>query len=104
MDMETKGLKILIHASTWFAPVLVPIIVYLVVSDREVKSLSLQALVFHLVMGVLIGFSWVFSWVLIGIPFLIVFSIMAVVVPVLGIIRALQERPFRYPIVGSWFS
>ncbi|GGE15094.1 hypothetical protein GCM10011571_15790 [Marinithermofilum abyssi] len=104
MDMATKGLKILIHASTWFAPVLVPIIVYLVVSDREVKSLSLQALVFHLVMGVLIGLSWVFSWVLIGIPFLIVFSIMAVVVPVLGIIRALQERPFRYPIVGSWFS
>ena len=102
--MEHKGLKILIHASTWFAPVLVPIIVYFLSSNREVKSLSLQAVIFHLVMGVLISISIFFSWILIGIPFLIVFGLMALIAPIMGIIRALDDRPFRYPIIGSLFA
>jgi hypothetical protein len=102
--LGNKGLKILIHASTWFAPVLVPIIVYLVISDREVKNLSLQALVFHLVMGILISVSAFFSWILIGIPFLIIFGLIALIAPIMGIVYALKGRPFRYPIVGSWFS
>ena len=102
--MEHKGLKILIHASTWFAPVLVPIIVYFLSSNREVKSLSLQAVIFHLVMGVLISISIFFSWILIGIPFLIVFGLMALIAPIMGIIRALDDRPFRYPIIGALFA
>ncbi|MBO9128961.1 DUF4870 domain-containing protein [Bacillus sp. 165] len=102
--MEHKGLKILIHASTWFAPVLAPLIVYLLISDRDIKSLSLQAVVFHFVIGILIGISAFFSWVLIGLPFLVVFSLMALIVPIIGIIRAANDRPFQYPIVGSWFK
>jgi uncharacterized membrane protein len=101
--MENKGLKILIHASTWFAPVLVPLIVFLVISDQGLKSLSLQALVFHFVIWLLITVSAFFSWILIGIPFLIIFGAIALIAPIIGIIRALQDRPFRYPIVGSWF-
>jgi len=102
--MEHKGLKILVHASTWFAPVLVPIIVYFLTSNREVKSLSLQAIIFHLVIGVLISISIFFSWILIGIPFLIIFGLMALIAPIMGIIRALDDRPFRYPIIGSLFA
>lgn len=102
--MEHKGLKILVHASTWFAPVLVPIIVYFLTSNREVKSLSLQAIIFHLVIGVLISISIFFSWILIGIPFLIVFGLMALIAPIMGIIRALDDRPFRYPIIGGLFA
>ncbi|SEM84998.1 DUF4870 domain-containing protein [Lihuaxuella thermophila] len=102
--MANKGIKILIHASTWFAPVLVPVIAYLVLSDREVKNLSLQALVFHLIMGILISVSAFFSWILIGIPFLIIFGLIALIAPIMGIIYALRDRPFRYPIIGSWFS
>lgn len=100
--MEHKGLRVLIHASTWFAPVLVPIIVYLLISDREVKNLALQAVIFHIVIGLLIAVSAFFSWVLIGLPFLIVFGLMAIIAPIIGILRAINDRPFRYPIVGSW--
>ncbi|MGA9172642.1 MAG: DUF4870 domain-containing protein [Thermoactinomyces sp.] len=100
--MEMKGLKILIHASTWFAPILVPIIVWLVIKDYEIRKLSMQALVFHIVMGVLIGFSIVFSFLLIGIPFLIIFGLMALIAPIIGIIRALNDEPFNYPI-AKWF-
>ncbi|MDC2866381.1 MULTISPECIES: DUF4870 domain-containing protein [unclassified Bacillus (in: firmicutes)] len=102
--MEHKGLKIFIHASTWFAPVLVPFIIFLVSSDREIKNLSLQAVIFHFVIGVLIGISAFFSWVLIGIPFLIIFGLMALITPIIGIVRALNDRPFQYPIVGSWLK
>jgi uncharacterized protein len=100
--LEVKGLKILIHASTWFAPILVPIIVWLVIKDYKIRKLSMQALVFHIVMGVLIGFSIVFSFLLIGIPFLIIFGLMALIAPIIGIIRALNDEPFNYPI-AKWF-
>jgi uncharacterized membrane protein len=102
--MENKGLKIFIHASTWFAPVLVPFIIFLVSSDREIKSLSLQAVIFHFVIGVLIAISVFFSWVLIGIPFLIIFGLVALITPIIGIVRALKNRPFQYPIVGAWLK
>ncbi|MCP1123681.1 hypothetical protein CN326_06270 [Bacillus sp. AFS018417] len=102
--MENKGLKIFIHASTWFAPVLVPFIIFLVSSDREIKSLSLQAVIFHFVIGVLIAISVFFSWVLIGIPFLIIFGLIALITPIVGIVRAIKGRPFQYPIVGSWLK
>ncbi|MFJ7729312.1 DUF4870 domain-containing protein [Neobacillus sp. NPDC097160] len=101
--MENKGFKILIHASTWFAPILVPILTYFIISDREIKSLSLQALVFHIVIGILISVSAFFSWILIGIPFLIIFGLIAIIAPIVGIVKAFNERPFRYPIIGSWF-
>ncbi|MGA8942951.1 MAG: DUF4870 domain-containing protein [Thermoactinomyces sp.] len=100
--METKWIKILTHASIWFAPILVPVVVYLLASDRELKRLSLQALIFHIVMAGLIWLSSVFAWILIGIPFLVVFALIALIVPVMGIARALQERPFDYPVIKKW--
>lgn len=99
--MEVKGLKILTHASTWFAPILVPLIIFFIAPNDEVRKLSIQALVFHIVMSVLIGISIFFSFVLIGIPFLIVFSIIALIVPIMGIINAAQDRYFEYPLIGS---
>ena len=53
-------------------------------------------------MGVLIAISVVLSFVLIGLPFLIIFGIMLFVVPIIGIVKALSDEPWRYPIVGRW--
>ena len=36
--MENSGLKILLHASTWFAPFLVPFVLFLVIDDEEIKE------------------------------------------------------------------
>ncbi|MED1472784.1 DUF4870 domain-containing protein, partial [Bacillus salipaludis] len=44
-----------------------------------------------------------FSWILIGIPFLIIFGLIAIIAPIVGIVKAINGRPFRYPIIGSWF-
>lgn len=100
--MEEKWSKVLIHASAFFAPVIVPIIFFLISSDEQVKRLSLQALLFQFVMWLLVSISTFFSFILIGIPFLIVFSIMLVVVPIIGIVKALNESYWNYPIVGRW--
>ncbi|MFJ3389098.1 MULTISPECIES: DUF4870 domain-containing protein [unclassified Lysinibacillus] len=100
--METKWSKVIIHASAFFAPWLVPIIFFLISSDEEVKSISVQALLFQVVMGVLITISGILSFLLIGIPFLIVFGIMYFIAPIIGIVKALSDEPWRYPIVGRW--
>ncbi|TWT02361.1 DUF4870 domain-containing protein [Planomicrobium sp. CPCC 101079] len=102
--MQNTGLKVLVHASAFFAPFLVPFIVFLITDDKEVKKLSIQALLFQLVMGVLIFISTLLMFVIIGFPMLIIFGIMTVVVPILGIIRALNGERFDYPFVGSWYQ
>ncbi|TQR20738.1 DUF4870 domain-containing protein [Psychrobacillus vulpis] len=102
--MQNTGLKVLLHASTWFAPFLVPFILFLLVDDEEIKKLSIQAVLFQLVIAVLITISIFLIIFLIGIPLLIIFGIMAFVVPVIGIVKAITGSTFNYPIVGSWIK
>lgn len=100
--MEKVGLKVLVHASAFFAPFLVPFLIFLLIEDQGVKNLSVQAVLFQLVMGVLITISAIFTVVLIGLPFLIGFVIMYLVVPIIGIVKALRNEDYNYPIVGRW--
>ncbi|MCM3743701.1 DUF4870 domain-containing protein [Sporosarcina luteola] len=100
--MENTGLKVIVHASAFFAPFLVPILIYLIVDDSEVKRVSIQALLFQLVMGALIFISAILIIFLIGIPMIIVFALMTIIVPILGIVKSLQGETYNYPIVGRW--
>lgn len=100
--MEKTGLKILVHASAFFAPYLVPVIIFLLIDDQKVKNLSVQAVLFQLIMGVLLFISGIFSYILIGIPFLIGFGIVWVVVPIIGIVKALKNEDYNYPIIGRF--
>ncbi|MFS0574768.1 DUF4870 domain-containing protein [Sporosarcina sp. 179-K 3D1 HS] len=101
--MEKTGLKVLVHASAFFAPFLVPFIVFLIIDDEEVKRLAVQALLFQLVMGALIFLSVLLIVVLIGIPMLIIFGLMTVIIPIIGIVKSLQGETYNYPFVGNWF-
>ena len=100
--MENKWTKVLLHASAFFLPVLVPVLIFLISTDSQIKRLSIQALLFQFVMWVLTGIAGFLSWIIIGIPFLIVFSLMLIIVPIIGIVRALQDEEWNYPIVGRW--
>ncbi|WP_332649118.1 DUF4870 domain-containing protein [Lysinibacillus sp. 54212] len=100
--MESKWLKVILHASAFFAPLLVPLFIFLISTEEEVKRLSIQALLFQGVMWLLVAISAALIIVLIGIPFLMIFSIMGIVVPIIGIIKAINETPWNYPIVGRW--
>lgn len=106
--MESKGLKILIHASTWFAPILVPLIIFLITKEDDVKRLSIQAIIFHLLMTGLISLSIILSatiiLAIIGIPLFIGFFLITLIVPIMGIVNAVQDRYFEYPIIGSFIK
>ncbi len=106
--MEKIGLKVLVHASAFFAPFFVPVIVFfvamLVTDDQELKKLSIQALLFQLVMGALIFASTLLTAVLIGFPLLLLFGAIGIIVPIMAIIKALKNEPYDYPIVGSWYQ
>lgn len=100
--MDRKASLVLIHASAFFAPVLVPIIFMFIAKEREVKDMSIQALLFHLILGFLIFISVILSFVLIGLPLLIFFGFVAVWYPIKGIVYAAKDEPYGYPIVAKW--
>ena len=100
--METKWSKIIIHASAFFAPFLVPILFFLISTEEEVKRLAIQALLFQIVFGILIAISSVLSFIIIGLPFLLIFLAIFWIAPIIGIIKALNDTPWNYPIVGRW--
>lgn len=91
------------HASAFFAPFLIPILFYLFVDDASVKKISIQAMLFQILMGVLIFISAIFSALLIGLPFLVVFVAMTVIVPIVGIVKAIQDDNWEYPIIKKFF-
>lgn len=97
--MEEKWTKVLLHASAFFMPVLVPVLIFLISKDAQIKRLSMQALLFQFVMYVLIGISWALSIFLIGLPFAIVFTLMTIIVPIIGVVKALSDDNWEYPIV-----
>ncbi|MBD8027221.1 DUF4870 domain-containing protein [Ureibacillus sp. Re31] len=100
--MDNKWAKVIIHASAFIMPVLIPVLFWLLSSEQEIKRISIQALLFQGVMWILITISIIFSFLIIGIPFLIVFGIMTFVVPIIGIVKALMDENWNYPIVGRW--
>ncbi|WP_432352380.1 DUF4870 domain-containing protein [Sporosarcina sp. A2] len=105
--METKGLKILIHASAFFAPFLVPVVIFIltlfVELDDQIKRLSIQALLFQITMLILITISVILSFIIVGIPFLLAFIIMTLIIPIIAIIKTINDESYNYPIVGRWF-
>lgn len=100
--MESKWSKVIIHASAFFAPFLVPILFFLISSDEEVKRTSMQALLFQIVFGILIVIAAILSVLLIGLPFLLVFLVIFWIAPIIGIVKALSDQKWNYPIVGRW--
>ncbi|MED4728173.1 DUF4870 domain-containing protein [Aneurinibacillus migulanus] len=100
--MNPKPACIVIHGSTFFAPVLVPLLFYFLSDQPYIKEKAMEALLFHILMGVAIAISSFLMIVLIGFVLVPIFSIIAIYYPIKGIVRALQEKPFHYPIVHGW--
>ena len=49
--MENTGMKVLVHASAFFAAYLVPILMFLLSDDHAIKKLSIQAVLFQFVIA-----------------------------------------------------
>jgi hypothetical protein len=100
--MNPKPACIVIHGSMFFAPVLVPLLFYFLSDHSYIKEKAMEALLFHLLIGAALTISWFLVIVLIGLVFVAICSIIAIYYPIKGIVYALQEKSFNYPIVHGW--
>ena len=85
--------------------VVVPIVIWVVKSDsRIVSSLAKQALLLNVAVFVLIAASALLWLTILLIPLVILFwvvlGIAAVVLPIVGAVRAMDGAYYRYPLVG----
>lgn len=102
--MEITGMRVLIHASAFFAPYLVPVVIFLISEEHAIKKTAIQAVLWQLVIGALFTISVILSFLLIGIPFAIGFGVMWFIVPIIGIVKSLNDEDYNYPIVGGWYQ
>jgi uncharacterized Tic20 family protein len=84
---------------------LVPIVIWAVKSEsRVVSSIAKQALLLNLVVFALIAASALLWLTVVLIPLVILFWIVlgaaAVVLPIVGAIKASEGSYFRYPLIG----
>lgn len=85
--------------------VIVPIVIWAVKGDsRIVSSLAKQALLLNVAVFVLIGATALLWLTVVLIPLVILFwvvlGIAAVVLPIVGAVRAMDGLYYRYPLVG----
>ena len=86
-----------------------PIVIWMVKSDsRLISSIAKQALLLNLVIFVLGSISVILVFTVILIPLLIPLWIMlalaALVLPIVGALRANEGIYYRYPVVGNMVS
>jgi uncharacterized protein len=100
--MDRKPACLIIHGSTFFAPILVPLLFVFLAEDRYVRNLAVEALLFHIVLSICFAVSAFLMILLIGFVLLPIFALIYLWYPIKGFIRALNGEEFHYPLVGNW--
>jgi len=112
---EERGLAAITHLSGlagYIIPlggVIVPIVIWIVKSDSKViSSIAKQALLLNIVIFLTIIISIILMLTVVLIPLIIVFWIVAalaaIVLPVIGAIKASEGTYYRYPVIGNMVS
>jgi uncharacterized Tic20 family protein len=111
IEPQERGLAMLTHLSGLagylipFGGVLVPIIIWGIKKDSPViASIAKQALLLNVVVFVAIGLSFILWLTIILIPLAILFwaalALVAIVLPIVGAVKANEGTYYRYPVVG----
>lgn len=82
-------------------PILAPLIIMLLAGDKFVKDQAKEALIFQIALVVFGGIFAILSVLLIGIPFLLVLGILALILPIVAVIKVCDGKDYSYPITGS---
>lgn len=102
---QRRLLSLLCHISALFSVLVVsigvPIAIYLMTDDAVVKENARESLNLHLnifALGIVFGILCI---ILVGFLLLWILGIIAVILPILAIIRTLADpnRPARYPLI-----
>ncbi|MBL0386511.1 DUF4870 domain-containing protein [Tumebacillus sp. ITR2] len=91
------------HLSILLLPFIAPIVILILrANSKFVRHHATQALLFHFVWLILMTISGWLCWILIGFPMLVVFGLMGIWGTIRGILAALNEERYHYPITGNW--
>jgi uncharacterized protein len=100
-----KLLSILCHGAIFFSSTLVsvaiPIIVMSTTQDPVVKQNAKESLNFHINVYIYALVFSVLIFVLIGIPLLVVLGIISLIMPIIAIVKVLDDpdRSYSYPFI-----
>ncbi|MEN9697014.1 MAG: hypothetical protein RLZ56_435 [Bacteroidota bacterium] len=97
---DEKTLAVLAHVLGFFGSFIVPLIIYLVKKDESpyVREHAKEALNFHISMAIYYTISIILILVLIGILGVIFLGTFSLVVSIVAAIKALDGKPYRYPL------
>lgn len=124
VNIDSKGLNILTHilgiflGSSFVVGFLGPLLIYLLVDDKSVKTHSKNALnwqisylIYTIIAGIFLGISIILSFILVGIPFVILFGsiigifwILNIVFSIIAAIKANDEIIWEYPLSIRFFK
>ncbi|MDM9382462.1 DUF4870 domain-containing protein [Chlorogloeopsis sp. ULAP01] len=107
MEDETKRklLSALCHGAIFFSSLVVsigiPIAILLISNDSVIKANARESLNFHInlyVYGIIFG---LLAFIAIGVPLLIILWIVSLIMPIIAIIKVLNEPQiaYRYPFI-----
>ncbi len=103
MNETNRGMQVILHASAFFAPYFVPILIFLIAQfityDDILKRQAIQALLFQLFITLSLFIASILIWVLIGFLLFPIIFIMWLYVPIKGIIYAINGNNYFYPVV-----
>ncbi|TDX48448.1 DUF4870 domain-containing protein [Orenia marismortui] len=100
---EQKILATIAHLGTLFgAPILAPLLIFLLSEDSFVKLQAKEALVFQGAMVILSVISIPLMFILIGFVLLSVVGALSVIAAIVATVKVWNDKDFSYPITGSW--
>jgi uncharacterized Tic20 family protein len=97
---DEKTLALLAHVLGFFGSFIVPLIIYLVKKDESpfIREHAKEALNFHISMAIYYIISIILIIILVGIIGLIFLGTFSLVVSVVAAIKAMDGKPYRYPL------
>lgn len=103
LSTQQKLICALCHLGIFIGlPFIAPLVVYLISEDFFVKQQAKEALGFQIGMAIVGVIGFVLSFVLIGIPILIIASIVIFILPIVATIKVADGEDYSYPITGSF--
>jgi uncharacterized protein len=106
---QRKLLSALCHGaiflSSTFISIAVPIAIFLVSEDLVVKENAKESLNFHINLYIAAIVCGLLIFVVIGIPLLIVLWVVSLIVPIIAIVRVIENEntPYRYQFIFRFF-
>jgi uncharacterized Tic20 family protein len=97
---DEKTMGILAHALTLVAPILAPLIIYLVKKDESqfVKQNALESLNFQITLIICVIISAILTLIIIGAFLLMIIGIGGFILVIIASVKASEGKIYRYPI------